>query len=162
MTTPARATIRPATPRDWPGIERLLHARSLPLEGASEHLERFLVAEQGATVVGCVGLERYGPLGLLRSLAVDEGISGRGVGTELVRALLARAPRLGVDALYLLTTTAADYFPRFGFEPLPRSALPDALSASAELRGACPASAVAMRLTLPAQATGGSRGGSSA
>jgi amino-acid N-acetyltransferase len=162
MTLDQTPTVRPATARDWPEIDRLLHARALPTEGAREHQAGFLVAEDGFTVVGAIGLERYGSVGLLRSLAVTERSSGRGVGTVLVRALLARAQALGLEALYLLTTTAPDYFPRFGFEPVPRASLPAALSASAELRGACPASAVAMRLTLPGQEAGGSRGGSSA
>jgi amino-acid N-acetyltransferase len=44
----------------------------------------------------------------------------------------------------LLTETADGWFPRFGFRPVPREALPAALSASAELRGACPATARAL------------------
>jgi amino-acid N-acetyltransferase len=64
-----------------------------------------------------------------------------------VQAVLARARALGLRELYLLTTTAAGYFPRFGFETVGREALPPVLSASEELRGACPASAIAMRLT---------------
>lgn len=141
---PARS-VRPATPGDWPSIERLLLARGLPTDGARAQLGGFVVAEERATVVGCIGVERYGAVGLLRSLAVAEETAGQGVGTALVRALLDSAPRLGLEELYLLTTTAADYFPRFGFSVVDRSALPGVLETSAELRGACPASAVAMR-----------------
>jgi amino-acid N-acetyltransferase len=39
------------------------------------------------------------------------------------------------------TGGTAGYFPRFGFRPVDRAALPAALATSAELRGACPASA---------------------
>ena len=140
--------IRAATAGDWPAIERLLQDRGLPLEGAREHLDDFLVAQEGPTVVGAIGLERYGANGLLRSLSVSEAAAGRGIGTSLVEALLHRARLVGIDEVYLLTTTAADYFPRFGFERVAGAALPGALSASQELRGACPASAVAMRRTL--------------
>jgi amino-acid N-acetyltransferase len=141
--------VREATPGDWPAIEGLLVDRELPVAGAREHLEEFLVSEEGATVTGCAAVERYGDLGLLRSVAVAEGVAGRGLGTELVKSSVQRAHRLGLRALYLLTTTAAGFFPRFGFETVPRESLPPALSASEELRGACPASAVAMRLALP-------------
>ncbi len=75
-----------------------------------------------------------------------EDAAGRGIGRMLVRAALARAG--GLRELYLLTMTAAGYFPRFGFETVGREVLPTALSASEELRCACPASAIAMRLTF--------------
>jgi N-acetylglutamate synthase-like GNAT family acetyltransferase len=35
-----------------------------------------------------------------------------------------RAERGGLTALYLLTTTARDYFPRLGFVPCPRAEAP--------------------------------------
>jgi len=51
-------------------------------------------------------------------------------------------------ALYLLTTTAEEYFPSFGFEKVERSSVPAELNDSAELKGACPASATVMRRGL--------------
>src|SRR5262245_62865700 len=149
MTTASPASwVRAATPDDWDGIERLLTERDLPTAGARDHLSSFIVATKGATLVGCACTERYGDLGLLRSVAVIENVGGRGVGAELVRAALERARALGLREIFLLTTTADRYFPRFGFEVVGREALPSSLAASEELRGACPASAVAMRLTL--------------
>jgi len=140
--------VREATPHEWPAIEALLLARELPVAGARTHLDGFVVSEDGSTVTGCAAIERYGDIGLLRSVAVAEGVGGRGVGTQLVEACAGRARRLGLRALYLLTTTAAGFFPRFGFEAISREELPASLFASDELRGACPASAVAMRLML--------------
>src|SRR5438874_1090569 len=58
--------------------------------------------------------------------------------------LLGRAEEAGIDELYLLTTTAENYFPRFGFTPTTRAAVPDVVKASAEFRGACPDTAVVM------------------
>jgi N-acetylglutamate synthase-like GNAT family acetyltransferase len=143
-------SIRPASASDWPRIRELLQSRDLPTEGAEEHLAGFLVAtrEQGGGVIGVAGLEQYGQVGLLRSVAVASDLAGKGLGVALVRALLERARRSGVSDVYLLTTTAADWFPRFGFTVARREALPDALNASAELRGACPSSAVALQLSL--------------
>ena len=150
MTATARTRgVRPARPGDWVGIEQLLVARNLPAAGARSHLETFLVAEQGAVLVGCAGIERYGDVGLLRSVAVAEGAAHGGLGTELVTRSLDLARRLGLRAVFLLTTTAADYFPRFGFETVSREALPAVLDQSEELRGACPASATVMRLLFP-------------
>lgn len=147
----SRPELRAARAEDWPGIERLLDARHLPRAGARAHLGEFVVLARGDTIAGCAGIERYGDAGLLRSVAVSEELGGKGLGAELVRGCVARARQLGLRGLYLLTTTAAGYFPRFGFETISREALPAALAASEELRGACPASAVAMRLTLRAR-----------
>jgi amino-acid N-acetyltransferase len=146
MTRP----IRPARASDWPRIRGLLEARHLPIEGAETHLTEFVVAtsETGGAVLGVAGLERYGEVGLLRSIAVVEDLAGKGLGTALVRALLERARGGGVRDVFLLTTTAPDWFPRFGFTVARREELPEVLNASEELRGACPSSAVAMRAVL--------------
>lgn len=39
------AQLRPATASDLPGVERLLTASHLPLDGVAEALETFVVAE---------------------------------------------------------------------------------------------------------------------
>jgi len=62
----------------------------------------------------------------------------------LVEQLLERAEEAGIDELFLLTTTAEEYFPRFGFTRTTRAAVPDAVKSSAEFRGACPDTAVVM------------------
>ena len=51
-------------------------------------------------------------------------------------------------SVYLLTISAQNYFPRFGFKQITRAEIPESLNASAELRGACPDSAVVMMLEL--------------
>ena len=72
--------------------------------------------------------------------------------TEMeIRAATARDA--GARDVYLLTTTAEDYFPRFGFARTTREAVPPALKSSAEFTSACPESAAVMLLSL-ADATG--------
>jgi amino-acid N-acetyltransferase len=146
--TASARLVRPARTADWPAIEDLLVARRLPTAGARAHLGTFLVAEQASALVGCAGIELYDDVGLLRSVAVDEGVAGHGLGTELVAASLDLGRRLGLRALFLLTTTASGWFLRFGFESISREALPATLAESEELRGACPASALAMQRLL--------------
>jgi amino-acid N-acetyltransferase len=96
-------------------------------------------------VVGAVGLEFYGPDALLRSAVVSRELRGSGLGGVLIARLLAQAEARGVRGVYLLTTTAERYFPRFGFERIDRAEIPEAVRQSDEFREACPASAVAMR-----------------
>ncbi len=154
-------TLRAAGATDWPAVQALLQAHGLPVAGAREHLATFLLAMSGGELVGCAGAEvhgRQGDLALLRSVAVAPGLQGQGIGRALLQRLLLEAPRRGIRRLALLTTSAADWFTRFGFERVDEGeapALRRALAASAELQGACPASATLMALTLPAAPAAG-------
>lgn len=140
--------IRLAAPGDFAGVVRLLEAADLPTAGLQPSLPDFLVAEDGGRVIGAVGLEVFGDCALLRSAVVDAGRRGSGLGIDLVECLLQRARARGLREIYLLTTTAEHFFPRFGFMRIPRSDVAPAVQASEEFRGACPDSAIAMRTIL--------------
>jgi amino-acid N-acetyltransferase len=126
----------------------LLNASALPLAGIEQHIHTALVARENGRMVGCAAVEIYGSAGLLRSVAVAEARRGEGLGQRLTEAALELARERGVRNVYLLTTTAGAFFPRFGFVAIPRAELDPALGESEELRGACPASALAMRAPL--------------
>lgn len=141
-------TIETATSTDLPEVLALLRREDLPSAGVDVSHGEYLVARVDGATVGCIGLERYGDVGLLRSLAVAETERGRGTGRRLVEELLDAARRNGVHAVYLLTTTAEDYFPKFGFQVVDRSTVDARLHESEEFRGACPDTAVCMRREL--------------
>ena len=145
-TTPTG--IRAATAKDAPAVRAMLVDSKLPLDGVPDDLAHFLVAEREGRVVGAIGMELYGDAGLLRSAVVSPSLRGTGVGERLVQALLDEARASGARDLVLLTTTAARWFPRFGFERTTRIEVPHALHASEEYRGACPDTAVVMRRKL--------------
>jgi amino-acid N-acetyltransferase len=153
QTGHTEAAIRRAVPADWDRIASLLTTSSLPLDGAREHIEGFIVAERDGALVGSAVIERYANAGLLRSVAVAESERGRGTGAALIERCLKDAADHRLSALVLLTTTAAAWFPRFGFEAVDRDAVPDAVKDSAEFRGACPASAVVMQRVFPVDAS---------
>lgn len=136
--------VRSASPDDLDAVERLLAASSLPLEGVRDALPTFVVAEVGDAIVGVAGLEVCCDNALLRSVAVDSAWRSHGVGRALVTRVIADAEARGLDALYLLTTTAEHYFPSFGFRTVTRDQVPDDIRATAEFRTACPASATVM------------------
>jgi N-acetylglutamate synthase-like GNAT family acetyltransferase len=143
--------IRKATNRDLDAVEDLLSANDLPLDGVEENLSGFIVAEEGGQVIGTVGLEKFGSIALLRSAVVSNEHRGSGVGRRLVEYILEYAEKDGIEELFLLTTTAEDYFPRFGFTRTTRSAVPPAVKASAEFRGACPDTALVMTRRIATQ-----------
>jgi amino-acid N-acetyltransferase len=140
--------IRQATPHDWPKIAALLATADLPLAGAEARLSDFFLAYRDDVLIGSVGLEQYGDTALLRSVAVASVERGHGLGQALVQQALDYAASLGVRQVVLLTTTAVDFFLRFGFQPVGRADVPLAAQASLEFQEACPASATVMSLVL--------------
>jgi amino-acid N-acetyltransferase len=79
---------------------------------------------------------------------VEESWRGSGVGRVLVERALDLARQRGIEDVYLLTTTAENYFPKFGFTCVSRDSVADRVRASVEFQTACPASATVMRRTL--------------
>lgn len=146
----AAAAVRPARADDTDAILALLGGAGLPLVGVTPAaMGHFLVAEHDGRVVGCAGLERHGPHGMLRSVATAPAVRGAGLGTALVaRALAASADRGDAD-VWLVTDRAEPWFTRVGFRVLQRKALPDALEGVIDHHGACPTTAVLMRRVTP-------------
>jgi len=137
--------IERATPQDLDAVLSLLAEHKLPPDGLSEHLATTLVARDAGRVIGSAALEVYADGALLRSVAVARRSQGQGLGRTLTEAAIALGREIRTPAIYLLTTTAEAYFPRFGFERTEREAVPASIQASVEFRHACPASAVVMR-----------------
>jgi amino-acid N-acetyltransferase len=136
--------IRSATNADLSAVENLLSASDLPLDGVRDNFSDFVVAEDGSEIAGAIGFENFGSVALLRSAVVSPEHRGSGVGRQLVEQLLENAKENGIEEIYLLTTTAEQYFPRFGFTRTTRAAVPDSVKASVEFQGACPDTAVVM------------------
>jgi amino-acid N-acetyltransferase len=139
-------SLRPATPADLAPVRALLSSAGLPVEGLEEFFPAgYVVAEVEGRLVGATGIETHEEDGLLRSAVVAPEWQGHGIGRLLAEERLAWAGRRGLRAIYLLTTTAAGYFPRMGFIPIGREEVPVGVRASSEFASTCPSSAV-MRL----------------
>ncbi|MEO4046966.1 arsenic resistance N-acetyltransferase ArsN2 [Pseudomonas sp. CAU 1711] len=126
-------------------IGALLQHNDLPtsdLEAGTEVL--LFVAGSAQRPLGVVGLQVFGAAALLRSLAVAESERGKGLGSSLVRHAEQQAAALGVSALYLLTTTAQQYFAAHGYQVANRLEAPAAIAASSQFSGLCPSSSAFM------------------
>ena len=147
---PQIITIEAASPACLGEVLAILSRAELPHDGVEQYLEGFLVARSGSgQIVGCVGLERHGKLGLLRSAAVLPEFRGQQIGNKLVRELLHRAAHNGLTEVTLLTTTAKDYFARkFGFKEAKRSRYEKRLANSPEWNLPRCSSAALMTLKL--------------
>ncbi len=145
MSLPFSHRIAAPAPGDLPEIRELLAANGLAADGLEQIVDTMLVSRSRGKIIGCAALEIHGTKALLRSVAVDAGWQARGLGAELVEKTIRLAQSHGVNEMFLLTTTAADYFPRHGFERCMREDVPEAVRGSIEFTTLCPATAIVMR-----------------
>jgi amino-acid N-acetyltransferase len=137
--------LAPAQAGDCTQVKQLLAACELPYQDLTPaHLQHFWTLRDGATLAGVVGIELYRNVGLLRSLAVQESLRSKGIGSQLVHKAEEYARLQGVEELYLLTTTRYDYFAKRGYETTNRSSAPGAIQETTEFKSLCPESAVCM------------------
>jgi amino-acid N-acetyltransferase len=142
-----RWLIRTAEPADEIAARTLLDACGLSPLGLEEQFGRgYVVVEDANEIVGLAGIEVYGAHGLLRSVAVTSSRRDAGLGAELVHDRIRWAQEQGIDSIYLLTTTASDFFLRHGFEVVSRDEAPKEIRASKEFSEMCPSTAVFMKL----------------
>jgi N-acetylglutamate synthase-like GNAT family acetyltransferase len=89
-------TIEKASPESLEEVLEILSRLDLPHDGVKKYFEGFLVARSGGgKILGCIGLERHGKLGILRSAAVLPEYQGQWIGNKLVQDLLKHAAREG-------------------------------------------------------------------
>jgi amino-acid N-acetyltransferase len=143
-----RFEVRPARPEDYEAAAALLQESGLPLDGMREHLTHAFVAITQGAIVGFVAVEMHEDAALLRSLAVAPRHRGQRLGERLAEEALNIARDCGREDVYLLTETAAGFFPGFGFAVEDRALAPPALRSSVEFQSACPATAVLMHAKL--------------
>lgn len=143
--------IENARPEERESVVNLLKEADLLTEDLPDGLSKFLLAKQDGALVGVAGLELFGPVGLLRSVAVNPTHRGKGIAGQLVGQLLADADKRGLQEVYLITTTADHYFDRYGFAVVNREQVPDAIQQTRQFSGLCPSSAVVMKRNLKHQ-----------
>lgn len=132
-------------------VEALLTGAQLPVADlANSRSLNLLGIRDGGRLLGVVGVEVYGRDGLLRSLAVEPAHRNSGLGATLVSNAETWTAEQGIETLYLLTTTARQFFAWRGYEAVPRSEASAAIAATAQFSDLCPASSTLMRKVLTA------------
>jgi amino-acid N-acetyltransferase len=133
---------------DLINVKTLLLENDLPIDDIDDEGIQLFVARIGDIIVGVIGLENYNTIGLLRSLAVKELYKNQKIGEKLITYLVQISKLLGIQDLYLLTTTADKYFKKFNFERMVREYVPDSIKNTKEFADICPVSAVIMKKEL--------------
>ncbi len=132
-------------------VKSLLTDAQLPISDLSpDKLKHFFGCGTAQTLQGVVGLEIYGTVALLRSLAVVENYRGKGCGKALVAEAERYGESKGVRELYLLTTTAEGFFERLGYRRSIRESALEAIRTTSEFSRLCPSNSTLMAKTLRA------------
>ena len=127
------------------GAERLLASADLPTSDlADAQLQLFFYTGTATAPTGLVGLELYGEAALLRSLVVAPSARASGAGSALLAHAESQARSHGVRSLYLLTTTAGEFFGRRGYARVARESAPVPIRSTREFADLCPASSAFM------------------
>jgi len=137
-------SVGPACGGDLDGIKRLLIGSLLPSRDVGGAHQRFIVALENGRLIGCAGLQVAGQDGLVRSMAVHWTRRNAGLGTRLHERLLFEAVLAGVRTLYVVTTTAEDFFAGHGFRRIAAQAVPPDLQASEEFTTFVPGGSTVM------------------
>jgi amino-acid N-acetyltransferase len=127
-------------------IIHLLEQNNLPVSDIRENAIDFIVAKNYGKIIGCVGLEKKGDHGLLRSLAVEREFRNLGIGTELYNRILKHAFQFQIKSMHLLTDTAGVYFSKAGFVVMDRKEAPHKITETSEFSSLCPVSSQYMVL----------------
>src|SRR5574343_639036 len=121
----------------------LLKECALPVGDISSACStQFFGIRVDGALAAVVGLQLYNHVGLLRSLAVVPSLRGLGLAKLLVSFAESYAASKGIDELFLLTTTAEQFFLKLGYVPASRATAPTVIQATSEFAELCPASSV--------------------
>ena len=142
-------TLSGVRPGEDTAVLELIAGCNLTIEDLSrEKMRHFLLARKGDRIVGVVGLEIAAHEALLRSLAVHDSFRHQGIASRLIGAIEGHAADIGVQALYLLTQSAADFFAKLNYAITDRTAAPPAIQGMEEFKRLCPDTAVCMFKSL--------------
>jgi amino-acid N-acetyltransferase len=133
-----------ATPADKNRIRRLLSECGLPTLHIAKHLKSFMVAKAAEKLVGVIGLEVYGRVGLLRSLCVEPAYRGQGIARGLNARILAYAHLRRIDTLYLFTVKAVRFSSKLGFKKIDKKRIPKSIQSTWQFRSFHPYPVVCM------------------
>jgi amino-acid N-acetyltransferase len=123
----------------------LLEEANLPTADLTdEHLDHFFFIGPRTAPFGLVGLEIHGNAALLRSLVVAPDYRASGAGSALVEHAESHARVRGMEAVYLLTTTAEQFFARRGYCRIERNDAPPSICSTREFSDICPTTSAFM------------------
>lgn len=121
---------------------------NLPVADLDENKLLFALINDQQQLVGTAGLEIAGTTALLRSVSIKKELQGQGLGKLITRELEKVAIAKGIHTLYLLTTTASNFFQKHRYTVVDRGDVPVSIKESSEFSSICPSTATVMKKEL--------------
>lgn len=131
-------------PKEIQQAIHLLQQQHLPVEDIDDDKILYLFLD-GKSVIGTAGLEIFEDCALLRSVSIVKEEQGKGFGKKLNEQVENYAKEAGINCLYLLTTTAKNFFDKQGYCVIKRQDTPEAVRQTTEFTSLCPSTAVVMK-----------------
>jgi amino-acid N-acetyltransferase len=135
-------------PADSPALRlqviSLLQRNELPATDLDNGKQLFALVDNDV-VVGSGGLEIFHDVALLRSLSVNTALRGKGLGKVITKGLEQIARQKGIHSIFLLTTTAKDFFEKEHYVVVDRNDVPEPIKQTSEFSGLCPSTAIVMK-----------------
>jgi amino-acid N-acetyltransferase len=133
-----------ANPADKNHIRRLLSECGLPTLYIHRHLKSFMVAKVGKKIVGVIGVEVYGRVGLLRSLCVKKAYRDQGIAKMLNAKILAYVRIRKINRLYVFTWDAEKFASKLGFRKVDKKRVSKSIRSTWQFRSFKPYPVVCM------------------
>jgi len=125
-----------------------LEENNLPVTDLDENKLLFALVDPQQKLAGTAGLEVFGETALVRSVSVRKELQGKGLGKLIHHELEKITKARGINSLYLLTTTAKDFFEKEGYTIIDRTDVPLSIKGSSEFSSVCPSTATVMKKEL--------------
>lgn len=125
----------------------MLKKNNLPTEDIDTGKQLFVI-EEGEEVIATVAVEYDYNDALLRSLSVSENKRNKGMGEELVSFIEDYVQKQGVQNIFLLTTTASEFFLKRGYRIIDRSNVPPFIQNTQEYGVICSSTSTLMKKEL--------------
>ncbi len=122
----------------------LLQQHQLPTSDIDRDKLLYLLYK-GEKVIGTAGLEIFEDCALLRSVSVIKKEQGKGFGRIINEEMEKFVKESGISCLYLITTSAKDFFDKLGYCIINREDSLLAIKQTAEFTSLCPSTAIVMK-----------------
>lgn len=128
-------------------VMNLIQGQKLPVSDINEDTLLYQLLD-GDRAIGTAGLDIFDDCALLRSVSVIAGVQGKGYGRKLNEQIEKFAKASGINCMYLITTTAKDFFEHQGYCVIKREEAPGVIRQTEQFTGLCPSSAIVMKKRL--------------
>jgi amino-acid N-acetyltransferase len=129
---------------EFEAFREAVKSAGLPHQDLNYQNQVLISYYQDDKLVGTGGLEVMDRFALLRSVSVNAQNRGQNLGKQITADLLKNVEQSKLDAVFLLTETAQNFFEKQGFETVSRDSAPAEIKSTTQFSSMCPVSAAVM------------------